>query len=387
MEERPVTQPRACLVLTTINDPVVLDGYLSNFRAYGHLDQVRTIVVPDLKTRREAFLTCERLRAAGLETACPGLDEQNQFLRRIGLRPDAILTNSDHRRNVGFLMALEAGCDFLISIDDDNYARPEEDLFAAHAVVTRGPAEQDIASDPSGFFNACELLDVTPPLPVYPRGFPYGARFASQPAQVTPGAAEVAINAGLWLGDPDVDAMTWLSMRPTAGGFRGRSVVLDPAAWAPVNTQNTALRAELIPTYYFIRMGYAVNGAAVDRYGDIFSGYFAQACAKHLGWAVRFGAPVADHRRNSHNYFRDAAAEWLAIQVIEDLAPWLRTARLSGSSPCETYASLAAALDDAAECFRGAVWTDSTRGFLHQMAHYMREWLAACRTILGLEAA
>lgn len=38
-------------------------------------------------------------------------------------------------------------------------------------------------------------------------------------------------------------------------------------------------------------MGYRHNGQVIDRYADIFSGYFVQACAKHLGHAVRFGTP------------------------------------------------------------------------------------------------
>ena len=377
--------PNASLVLTTIFDPVVLEAYYRNFERFGRLDRVRVILIPDRKTPPETYERCGQLRKRGLNVVCPGLDEQEAFLERIGLKPHHVPYDSDNRRNAGYLMALESGSDFLISIDDDNYCLDDSDYFAQHAVVLEGPREADIAASETGFVNACELLSFTPQAPVYPRGFPYSARF--KPGMRTaPGAADVTINEGLWLRDPDVDAITCLQLRPQVTGFRGRSIVLDHDAWCPVNTQNTALRQDLIPSYYFIRMGYTVNGAPVGRYGDIFSGYFAQACAKHLGGAVRFGTPIADHRRNSHNYMNDATAEWPAIGVIEDFIPWLTTASLHGSTCVETYASLAAAIGEAAETFQGTAWSGGARGFLHQMAHYMRIWLAGCHAILGCGA-
>ena len=153
--------------------------------------------------------------------------------------------------------------------------------------------------------------------------------------------------------------------------------MLDAATWSPVNSQNTALRRGFIP-YYFIRMGYPLHGATVDRYGDIFSGYFALACAKHLGGTARFGTPIADHRRNSHNYLKDATAEWPAILLLEDLLTWLIDAPLSGATGLEAYVSLSHALEQAAEKFKGRAWNDAARGFVHQMAHLMRSWSAAC---------
>jgi len=125
----------------------------------------------------------------------------------------------------------------------------------------------------------------------------------------------------------------------------------------------------------------------VDRYGDIFSGYFALACAKHLGGTARFGTPIADHRRNSHNYLKDAAAEWPAILLLEDLLTWLIDAPLSGATGLEAYLSLSHALEDAAEKFQGRAWNDAARGFVHQMAYLMRAWIAACSAVGCCESA
>ena len=47
---------RAAMVLTTIADPVVLEGYCANFAAHGHLEQIQVIVIPDRKTLLTVFL-------------------------------------------------------------------------------------------------------------------------------------------------------------------------------------------------------------------------------------------------------------------------------------------------------------------------------------------
>lgn len=377
--------PTATLVLTTIFDPVILDAYRRNFERYGHLEELDVIVIPDRKTPAAAFETCSRLARQGLRVVCPALEEQEAFLKQVGLPSGFIPYNLDNRRNVGFLMAWERGSDFLISIDDDNFCSEDEDYFAAHAGVLFGHESHLIAGSDSRFFNICDLLQIAVPS-VYARGYPYFARHPGSAPRTSTGAADIMINAGLWLQDPDVDAITWLGLHPRVTGFKNQSVVLDAATWSPVNSQNTAVRRDVLPAYYFIRMGYPLQGSKVDRYGDIFSGYFSLACAKHLGGSARFGTPVADHRRNSHNYLRDAAAELPAILLLEDILAWLIDVPLSGSTGLETYLSLSHLLEEAVEKFQGQVWNEASRGFVHEMAHLMRVWIAACGVVSGSES-
>lgn len=374
---------RASLVVTTIFEPAVLEQYYANFKRYGHLEQVEVILIPDRKTPASARQLCEKLSNRGLRCVCPSLEEQEKFLLRVGLDPAIVPYDSDNRRNVGYLMTLESGSDFLLSIDDDNYCIDSHDFFKEHAIVTAKPAQYEIANSATGFLNICEMLDWATVAKPYPRGFPYYARHKSEDWQIRKGTAEVHVNAGLWLVDPDVDAITWLVSAPKVKKFGGSSLVLGKNSWAPVNTQNTSLRRDVIPSYYFIRMGYPISGTTIDRYGDIFSGYFAQACVKHLGGAVRFGTPLVDHKRNSHNYIKDAGREWACIVLLEDVLPWLRGVKLEGKTHLDTYQSLSHLLEDAVEQFQGSLWTDPARGYFHQVAFHMRSWLSACRTILG----
>ena len=378
-----VNSPRASLVVTTIFEPTVLGQYYANFKKYGHLEQVEVILIPDRKTPASAAQLCEKLSKCGLSCICPSLEEQEKFLRRVGLDPAIVPYDSDNRRNVGYLMALESATDFLLSIDDDNYCIDSHDFFQEHAIVTAKASQFEIAISATNFLNICEMLDWASASRPYPRGFPYYARHKSEAWQIKKDTAEVHVNAGLWLIDPDVDAITWLVSAPKVKKFGGRSLVLGKSSWAPVNTQNTAVRRDVIPSYYFIRMGYPISGTTIDRYGDIFSGYFAQACVKHLGGAVRFGTPLVDHKRNSHNYIKDAGREWACIVLLEDILPWLCGVKLEGKTYLDAYGSLSHLLEDAVERFQGSLWSDPARGYFHQVAFHMRSWLKGCRTILG----
>jgi hypothetical protein len=372
---------RAAVVLTTIGDPVLLDGYFENFKANERLAQTRVIVIPDRKTPKAAYERCELLTKKGLSVTCPTLEEQDGFVRKLGLPDDFIPYDSDNRRNIGYLIALEGGCDFIISVDDDNFAPRRGDYFGEHAVVCGEMHDFRILEASGGWFNACSLLDIEPEIEAYPRGFPDFARHEKIRISARVSNATVRINGGLWTQHPDLDAMSWLSGPVKATAFRGTSFVLDRSTWAPINTQNTAVHRSAIPSYYFLRMGATVAGMKIDRYGDIFSGYFCQACVRALGHSVRIGSPISTHARNSHNYLRDATQEMACISVLEDLLPWLHEVSLRGEDYAEIYCSLADELEGTVDKFSGFIWTDQTRAFFHESAGLMRQWVNACQRI------
>jgi hypothetical protein len=372
------------MVLTTIADPIVLEGYCANFTAHDHLEQVQVIVIPDKKTPPEAFLRCAELRNQGLDVLCPPLEEQERILTRLGFPPDLVPYNSDNRRNVGYLMAAESGADFLISIDDDNYCPAHEDYFAEHSVVCREPQRHDVTESNSSWYNLCDLLELEPACRIYPRGFPFAERHQKADIQIQSRKAAVRINAGLWLRDPDLDGITWLAAPVRAHAFKGKSIVLGDRTWSPINTQNTALHRNVIPGYYFLPMGNSLKGPQIDRYGDIFSGYFSQACARHLGHSIRAGTPVVEYRRNAHRYLHDATQEMAGIWVLEDLLPWLVELRLDGQTYSEAYRSLSLQLEDSVSRFSGFIWTEATRDYFRAMAASMRAWVAACRQLAAV---
>ena len=372
-------KPKICVVVTTINTGEFLDNYCTQADADGVRDQLRVVVIPDPEDPAGALSKVRPACGARLRRALPRACGTGKLSEEIRQVRTARSYNSDNRRNVGFLMALEWGCEVLLSIDDDNYCVGE--TFDSIAQVCGDPVTLRAVYSSNGWFNICELLESEPNYRVYPRGFPYHKRHKHSELTFREETGTVRLNAGLWLQDPDLDAITWLAAPVRASKFRGESVLLGENVWSPVNTQNTALHPDLIVAYYFVRMNYPLAGMPIDRYGDIFSGFLVQACMKHMGHRVRVGTPVADHRRNSHNYMRDLSGELACILVLEDFMEWLPNARLEGKTYSETYLSLANEIDDQVEQFDGSIWTEATRGYFHQMTYCMRQWITACRQV------
>jgi hypothetical protein len=380
---------KVAIVTTTIFEPAFLPGYERSIRR-GGWDQATTLfVIPDRKTPASVAAAAVDATRRGLDVRCPDLAAQDAFLASCAPAPDFVPYDSDNRRNVGFLMALEAGCDVLISIDDDNYVPEGTDFVGGHldavgedvaACLSRG----DAARAHGAWFNACEMLDLATPVKIFPRGFPYKARglHGEVPPDgvAAPPAGRIAINAGLWREDPDVDAVTRLALAPRVVAVRSPSVVLGPGVWTPINTQNTGLTREAAEAYYYVRMGYRVGGLKLDRFGDILSGYFVQKCAKHLGEAIRFGTPVVDHRRTPHDLLKDLYHELAGIALVEDMAPWLRELKLTGTRYRDAYRCLADSIDEAADGFKGFFWDSGGREFLRDIARHMRTWLRAVQS-------
>lgn len=395
------------LVVTTIFEPTFLDGYLTALRTTELAGLTRVVIIPDRKTPASVGEAAAAARQNGLHVECPTLAEQEDFLRRLGVPQDFIPYDSDNRRNIGFLMALKQGCEVVISIDDDNYCLPASDFVGGHCIVGRSATDPMVCSS-DGWFNICSLLQSTTGESgeklgetggaksgtvqggLFPRGFPYFAQRADRRVEFQDprpsfqkgkeaSKLTIAMNAGLWLDDPDVDAVSRLAKRPRIATFNGPSVALGPDVWSPINTQNTALTRQAALTYYYVRMGHLLQGLTIDRFGDILSGYLTQKCVKHLGQAIRVGTPIVEHRRTPHNLFKDLYYELAGIVLIEDFVPWLIAEPLEGGTYLDAYQSLAARMLDAAERFRGFIWDEGGRDFLRATARAMQTWAKLVR--------
>jgi hypothetical protein len=371
---------RVAAVCTTVFDPDFLPPLCTNLRAHGHDHETTIWIIPDRKTPPSAARKAEHWQMQGFDVRYLTLPHQEEFLRSLGPINDLIPYDSDNRRNVGFLKALEQGADVLISIDDDNYPRTEYDFVGEHNII--GQHSERLIYSPNRWFNTCELLAVEPRSTVYPRGFPYRVR---QPEPLTCLSSNehlpIGINVGLWLDDPDVDAISRNFAHFRVTGWSRRDCCLAPGTWTPINTQNTALLGELIPAYYYVPMNEPIEGLRIDRYGDILSGLFCKKVCDHLGYAVRVGGPICDHRRTPHNLLKDLHQELAGIALLEELTAWLEEVRLAGSTASEAYLHLADALDEALPSFHGYLWGEDARAFFHKVTGAMRVWIETTRTI------
>lgn len=379
---------KVAIVFTTIFDNDIVRQLCQNIEKYGHTDQTTIIVIPDKKTPPAVNETCKSFAEKGFNVLCPTVDQQDRFLEKIGLYPGFIPYNSENRRNVGYLMAMEF-CDLLISIDDDNYPT-DDDFVAGHTAIFENDQPVKTVSSSTKWYNPIEMLDfqVDSPGVLYPRGFPYKYRLKSeynfQAAQTAPG--QISVNAGLWLQEPDIDGITWIVQPAQSSQVSEKfgDVVLNTDTWTTINTQNTSLVREAIVAYYCLRMDFPIRGMVLARYGDIFSGFFVQKCMKALGKKLKYGNPLVIHKRNAHNYFQDIAFELGGGAMVEALIDWLMEVKLQGSSFGQLYESLSFELEEAVEKqMTGFIWTDETRAFFHYIAYLMRQWVKACGTISG----
>lgn len=368
---------KVALVLTTINIPNLLYGYADNLDRYGHRDEVEFIVIGDLKTPEEAQEPVAGIRRRGFAAEFFDVPKQVAWLKRFPELKEIIPYNSDNRRNIGYLIAAERGAEVIISIDDDNYVT-EEDYLEAHKIVGT-VQELKAARSTNGWFNICSLLRTEPPRTIYPRGFPYSKRWSDN-AQFTTSTGRIALNAGLWLGDPDVDAATRLTEPITVKGTSQERIMLAPGVYCAINTQNTAFHRSILPCYYYITMSASINGYRIDRYGDIWSGFFALKVINHMDDRVSVGPPVANHVRNQHNLLKDLQDELWGMVLTESLIPVLESIELTSTTYEEAYLELAKKLEE--RVMVSDSFIPEAKRYFAKVAGAMRIWVDVCKEVM-----
>jgi hypothetical protein len=317
------------IVLTTIYNPLVLVEYTNNFIKFNKIDQVKLWVVADRKTPKECLETLKNVMSLGLDVEYISLERQLEWGKNHEDFYNSLPFDNDTRRNIGYLMALEDGCEVLISIDDDNWPT-DDDFIGFHSIV--GGISKNLVHEHSGYHNICEYIEFVPNRSIYPRGYPFNLRDQKNQCTLLNGAKKIGVNAGLWLESPDIDATTWLNGTISGITYSGPdSFCLDNNTWSPVNTQNTAIIRELIPYYFCVPMGFKVPGGIIHRYGDIWGGYLLLALIDNSDYVASFGRPIALHKRNPHNYLTDLRQEYWGIILTDWLLSHIKSINYSSS--------------------------------------------------------
>jgi len=194
--------------------------------------------------------------------------------------------------------------------------------------------------------------------------------------------ARVVVNAGLWLGDPDVDAITRIvtpvqvTKRRVGAPLR---IALAPGTFCPFNSQNTAFSIDLLPCMYLIVMGDRYRGASCDRYDDIWMSYIAKRIIDRVGDRITFGAPLVRQDRNAHDLLIDLLGEAPAMLLTESLLRHLRAIELKE----RTYE---AAYGELIELLRGRVadprcGAPDEREFFESMLKGMQVFWRVCQDV------
>lgn len=371
------------IVFTTIFYPEVLWEIHKNLEQFNHLEDVVVWVVGDKKTPAETKLLCEQVSQQNLQVNYLDVEYQDNWGKRFPEFYSRIPYNNETRRNIGYLHALEYGCERLISIDDDNW--PTSDDFIGGHLLTGTSWTEPLVSEEKQFHNVCEYLEFDVKRPIYPRGFPFKLRGSINQTRLVESQPDtrVGVTAGLWLREPDVDATTWLNGKILGVEYSGpESFVLEQNTWSPVNTQNTSVVRELVPAYLCIPMGWDVPGGKIQRYGDIWGGYFLQAVMNGTNYNVAFGRPLVDHRRNPHNYLDDLRHEFWGMVLTDWLVELLRS-DFKPTEPeiCDRVLHLADFLLSVAIRQIPTWCTAEVKGFIEYTAGNLKTWADVCRQL------
>jgi hypothetical protein len=382
-----MVEKKLSFVTTTINKPTFLEGYLDNIQEHGHSpDTVEFLVVGDLATPLEVRDYCTELsKKNGVDVRYLSVEDQIKWLNSRGLSEldDYLPYNSIQRRNVGYLQACERGADVIVSLDDDNLAG-SNDITGDFATVGETQEVLEVSA-PNDWYNCASMLDYESEdsRNVYHRGFPYSKRDEEQEYSFTRTERKVMIRAGLWFDVPDIDVITHLERAPRAYALRDKFedelVALSDGTYCPVNTQNTAFHADLMPLIHTIPMGDEVEGMEISRFDDIWLGFFAEKILHEMDGTVAYGTPISTHDRNTHHLNKELEHEAIGIRLNEVVVDTLADIEISGSTYNACYCDLI-------DKFRTEINGDIEyifEAYFRKMLDGMELWADACEQVIN----
>ena len=246
------------IVTTTINSPTIatLKFCERTTRRNKNGDSFRFIIVGDTKTPHDEYNALMD-KYPNVLYLSPELQEQ--------MYPDlseVIGWRKIQRRNIGYVFAYDDGCDILASVDDDNipYDNWGEDIFVGQDVI------YDEYRAGSGYFDP---LSITKDNHLWHRGYPIEYLQSRHEVEYRgKNTKKCLVQADLWDGDPDIDAICRLTFKPCVK----YSDITEPYGAnqpAPFNSQNTFIDRSVIPWYAVLPF--------TGRMDDIWGSYIVQA--------------------------------------------------------------------------------------------------------------
>jgi hypothetical protein len=240
------------IVTTTINKPT--EATLK-YAEIADRDDWTFIVVGDLNTPHDEYINLEK-KHKNFIYLTP--EKQENKFKEIS---DIIGWKTIQRRNIGFIEAYNIKADVLATVDDDNipYDNWGQNLYIGKTI------EVDMY-EPK--LNVFDPLSITKDNYIWHRGYPIEylqkRHLVEYKGKIK---RKVLIQADLWDGDPDIDAMARLTFKPIVK----YSDITEPYCSnkiSPFNSQNTFLSREVIPLYSVLPF--------IGRMDDIWGSYILQ---------------------------------------------------------------------------------------------------------------
>jgi len=245
---------KVTIVTTTINPPT--EATLKFCEIVSKRPGFNFVIVGDTKTPHEEYRKLEE-KYPKLEYLHPNKQDDlyPELSKIIGWK-------TIQRRNIGFVYAYDNDCDVLATVDDDNipYDNWGKNIYVGEDVVYDHYEPKSLpVFDP---------LSVTKDNYVWHRGYPI--EYLEQRLDVEykgKSTKKCLVQANLWDGDPDIDAMARLTFKPIVK-YDDIKEPYGSTSIAPFNSQNTFIAREAIPYYAVLPF--------VGRMDDIWGAYILQ---------------------------------------------------------------------------------------------------------------
>ena len=277
--------------------------------------------------------------------------------RKLPLKLAAILPVKHYaRKNLGYLLAMQAGGECIYETDDDNAPSLGWKPLPLKAFA------QDVAGRP--WLNVYRLF--TDQL-IWPRGFPLNkitdATTYANGRQGPVREVVSPIQQGLADLAPDVDAVWRLVLDREFNFDKRPAVVLPQGTWCPWNSQNTWWWPAAYPLMY-------LPSTCSFRMTDIWRSFIAQRCLWEMGHGIIFHPADVIQQRNVHNLMRDFNDEISGYQRNEELVAVLESLKLSAGLP--------AAADNLIRCYEALT---ARSFFAPQEMSLVRAWVEDVRRL------
>jgi hypothetical protein len=303
------------IVTTTINDVT------KALKKFDSLEDWSLIVIgdkktPDIKLKNGRFIPADEQNNLGFECV------------------DLIPWNVIQRRNIGYLVAMKEGADVIATIDDDNipYDSWGEGLKLGSTYIANMIKSELVCDILHEHSEATEKK-------IWHRGFPVQLLNLRRTRQLQKNQlAFVDVEAQLWDGDPDVDAVCRLSSGPFDLKFSDKSYLIDNNTFSPYNTQNTFFTRRVAPC-----MCLPYN---IGRMDDIWASYMTQRVMRELNSNVLFSGPSVYQDRNEHDLSKDLEKELIGYRHTLSFLNRLNNIDVQSGSVLEMYEKIVAGIED-----------------------------------------
>ena len=302
---------KIAIITTTINYPYLLIDYAKDFIKNKKKHDLIFVVAGDNKTPSKTYNLSEIIKKKyDLDLVYLDKKKQNTYLSKFKKLKKFLPWNSVQRRNVALLYAYEKKAEVIITIDDDNFLHTKnftnihvDNLFQKNASLIKSKEK---------WFNVCSLLKEKNNNNFFHRGFPISKKkFRNKFHFHKVRNPKIAINAGFWFGDPDIDAVSRLSLKLDAIGYKlKKNFLLNKKNCSPFNSQNTALISQSLPAYFL--------SPHVGRLDDIYASYIMKKICDFFNYHISYGFPIVKQIRNQHNIWKDLDLERLYHEGLED---------------------------------------------------------------------